>query len=296
MSRELVTSGPQNGFMSVATLEQALACSEYIAKSSFCPKGFQDKPGDVLVCLQMGQELGLKPMQALQNIAVINGRPSVWGDAMLAVCRQSADFEYIDEKLDDAAMTATCTIKRRNEPEVVRKFSQADAKLAGLWGKQGPWTQYPKRMLQMRARGFALRDSFPDLLRGIISQEEAQDYDRKSDYSEKGTSIVDGQVVSSQCINDEQLALIQEFMRTTNTDADAMCAHYGVAAIELLSEDSYAAAMATLQKKAAKLEKQNAVNNHLNDLVANKKKEAVNVETAKPLPCAEVAEFFGDEE
>jgi hypothetical protein len=66
--------------------------------------------------------------------------------------------------------------KRKNRKPVVAKFSVEDAKRAGLWGKQGPWSAYPKRMMQMRARGFALRDAFPDVLKGLISAEEAQDY------------------------------------------------------------------------------------------------------------------------
>jgi hypothetical protein len=66
--------------------------------------------------------------------------------------------------------------KRKNRTEVISKYSVEDAKRAGLWNKQGPWTQYPKRMLQMRARGFALRDAFPDVLKGLITVEEAQDY------------------------------------------------------------------------------------------------------------------------
>jgi hypothetical protein len=52
----------------------------------------------------------------------------------------------------------------------------ADAKAAGLWAKGGPWTQYPKRMLAMRARGFALRNAFADVLRGLVTAEEAGDY------------------------------------------------------------------------------------------------------------------------
>ena len=43
-------------------------------------------------------------------------------------------------------------------------------------GKQGPWTQYPKRMRQMRARAFALRDVFADILKGMPIAEELQDY------------------------------------------------------------------------------------------------------------------------
>jgi hypothetical protein len=71
---------------------------------------------------------------------------------------------------------AVCVAKRKGRKPVTAKFSVEDAKRAGLWGKQGPWSAYPKRMLAMRARGFALRDAFPDVLKGLISAEEAQDY------------------------------------------------------------------------------------------------------------------------
>ena len=55
-------------------------------------------------------------------------------------------------------------------------FTVGDAIRAGLWKKAGPWTMYPKRMLQMRARSFALRDAFPDVLRGLVATEEVEDY------------------------------------------------------------------------------------------------------------------------
>jgi len=65
---------------------------------------------------------------------------------------------------------------RKDDPNpVLGQFSMADAARAGLKGKSGPWQQYPQRMLQMRARGFALRDAFPDVLRGLISAEVAMD-------------------------------------------------------------------------------------------------------------------------
>jgi len=175
VSNEVAVSA-NNGFMIVQNLAQAKECAKIIASSGFCPKSFMGKPDDVLVALQMGSELGLKPMQALQNIAIINGRPSLYGDAMIAVCRQAPNFEYIHEEYDEKDNSYTCRAKRKGEPEVVQKFSEKDARLAKLWGKQGPWTDYPKRMLQMRARGFALRDCFPDLLRGIVDQSEAGDY------------------------------------------------------------------------------------------------------------------------
>ena len=182
MSNDIITQS-NNGFMIVESLAQATECAKIISRSGFCPKSFQGKPDDVLVALQMGSELGLKPMQALQNIAIINGKPSLYGDAMIAVCRQASNFEYIHEEYDEKDNSYTCRAKRKGEPEVMQKFSEKDARLAKLWGKQGPWSDYPKRMLQMRARGFALRDCFPDLLRGIVDQSEASDYPAPKDVS-----------------------------------------------------------------------------------------------------------------
>jgi hypothetical protein len=160
-----------------ASFNELAQFSTMAAKSSMVPPGFRNKPEDIMLAVQMGSEVGLSPMQALQNIAVINNRPSLWGDAMLGLCRASAVCEDIVEKMEGEGdtMTAVCMAKRRGSSPVVARFSVADAKKAGLWGKQGPWQQYPARMLQMRARGFALRDAFPDVLRGLISAEEAQD-------------------------------------------------------------------------------------------------------------------------
>lgn len=156
------------------SLTEALEYAKLIAESEIVPNDYRNKPANVLVAVQMGMELGLPPLQALQNIAVVNGRPAVWGDSLMAIARAHPACEYITETFDERTMTATCKAKRRGGPEEVRTFSRADAEQAGLWGRN-TWKSYPKRMLQMRARGFAIRDVFPDALRGIALAEEAQD-------------------------------------------------------------------------------------------------------------------------
>lgn len=161
------------------TMTEAMEFSKLLAESSMVPRQYQGKPQDVLVCVQWGYEMGLAPMQALQNIAVINGKPSVYGDAAMALVQASPVCEDIEEYFEDEGTpnpVAVCVAKRKNRKPVTARFSVEDAKRAGLWGKQGPWTSYPKRMMQMRARGFALRDAFPDVLKGLITVEEAQDY------------------------------------------------------------------------------------------------------------------------
>ena len=172
MSNE-ITAQPRQFDLSPQTFEQALTFAGYLADSDMVPKDFKGKPGNCLVAIQWGMEIGLKPLQAMQNIAVINGRPSLWGDAVIALVRSSPVCEWVIETQTDTV--ATCRVKRKGEPEQERTFSIEDAKAAGLLGKAGPWTQFRKRMMQMRARAFAMRDVFPDVLKGLPVAEEVMD-------------------------------------------------------------------------------------------------------------------------
>lgn len=164
-----------------SSFDEAWRVAKVLAASDLVPKDYKDKPENCLVAMQWGADVGLPGLQALQNIAVINGRPSIWGDAAKALVLNNPACDDIEEWMegDGEKMVAVCVAKRKNKRPVEQRFSVDDAKKAGLWGKQGPWQNYPKRMLQMRARGFALRDAFPDALRGLVLAEEAQDFVEK---------------------------------------------------------------------------------------------------------------------
>lgn len=148
--------------------------ADMAAQTDLVPRDYRGKPANIILAVMWGNELGLGATQSLASVAVINGRACVWGDALIGIVRASPVCEYITESVSDTE--ATCIVKRKGEPEQSRTFTVEDAKKAGLWGKSGPWTQYPKRMLQMRARGFACRDVFADVLRGVSVAEEVQDY------------------------------------------------------------------------------------------------------------------------
>jgi hypothetical protein len=151
-----------------------------LANSQLVPKGLQGKPADIFLCMALGYQVGLSVEQSIQDIAVINGRPCVWGDAMLALCMSHPDFvDIIEQPLlnnDNAIIGYKCTVKRKGQTDKSQEFRLDDAKRAGLLGKPGPWTQYPSRMLQMRARSYAIRDKFADALKGLRSREEVMDY------------------------------------------------------------------------------------------------------------------------
>lgn len=178
MSQSLTKSSHTQFLITPQNLTEAMEYAKMISNSSFCPKDMRGKPGDVLIAVQMGAEVGISPIQALQNIAVINGRPCIWGDAALALvqsCSHYVSHREWEETTTDG-LVAHCAVTRRGSEEYVKTFSEKDAKKAGLWSKPGVWQQYPSRMLQMRARGFALRDKFADALKGLSIREEVEDY------------------------------------------------------------------------------------------------------------------------
>lgn len=153
------------------TFEEAWRVAGALAASGMTPKDINTQE-KVLAVIMAGAEIGMAPFQSLQSFAVINGRPALWGDGMLATVRKYG--VRVEESSVDGV--ATCTVTRPDTGEqITRTFSEADAVRAGLWKKQGPWTTYPQRMLQMRARAWALRDGCADMLRGMKMAEEAQD-------------------------------------------------------------------------------------------------------------------------
>lgn len=162
----------------LASIEDAFRFAKAICESGFAPKGME-KPESILVAIQLGAELGLTPMAALQNTAVINGRPAIYGDAALALVRSSGLLvSYKEEIVGEGGSDSfgfRVTAVRKGDQTTVETFTVGDAKRAKLWGKAGPWTDYPQRMLRFRARGYALRDLFGDVLKGLRTVEEARD-------------------------------------------------------------------------------------------------------------------------
>ena len=167
------------------SMDEVYRLSQAVHLSGLAPKDL-NSPEKAMIAIMHGLEVGLAPMAALQRIAVVNGRPTIWGDGALGLVRGSGACEYIKEWIDgeDDTRVAYCEVKRRGEPEpITRKFSVGDAKKASLFTKSGPWQQYPERMLQMRARAFALRDGFADVLGGLYIAEELTGTDPSNDHT-----------------------------------------------------------------------------------------------------------------
>ena len=170
----------EDSLFSPALFEHYQKVAGVLAKSGMVPKQYIGKAEDIFVAMAMGYQLGFPVEQSLQDIAVINGRPCLWGDGLLSLALNHPECEYINEEpifKEGVVVGHRCIVKRKGHQEYVKDFTVQDADKAGLLRKEGVWKQYPGRMLQMRARSFALRDKFADALRGLrVAEIEEEDY------------------------------------------------------------------------------------------------------------------------
>ena len=206
--------------------------AQKLATSEMIPPNYKGKPMDILISIEMGRQVGLGMMQALQSIAVINRIPCMYGDAPLAVCQNHPSYEWIKEEPIVNGNTITgyrCTIKRKYNEEHTVVFTIDNAKKAGLWGKSGPWSQYPERMLQMRARGFALRNTFPDALKGIKIKEEVEDmqvidaeWSPKQSQSDKIKTLLSKKGINNATENMDSENFINDFNPADFVDGDGV--------------------------------------------------------------------------
>ena len=191
----------------------SMLAEKFSRSGDLVPEEYRGQPEKCFVAIYKGASLGLDAFTSLQRIAVIKGRATIWGDTALALIRNSGLMVKFKEELieEGGQMMARCTVQRQNEDKHISEFSQADAIKAGLWGGN-VWAKYPKRMLKYRARAYALRDIFADVLDGLYLKEEmegGQDFNQKSKRSEP----IDRTTVSEeegQEINDLQGQLLSK--------------------------------------------------------------------------------------
>jgi hypothetical protein len=183
-----------------------------LSKSGVIPNIYKGKPEDIFVAMSMGYQLGFPIEQSLQDIAVVNGRPCLWGDGLLSLALNHPECQSIDEQpIYDAkgnVMGYSCTVIRKGHKPHTKQFTLQDATLAGLLSRGTVWKSYPERMLQMRARSFAIRDKFADALRGL----------RIAEIEDEDSRIIDAQVESVAPKGTTQVDRLKSVLEERNND------------------------------------------------------------------------------
>lgn len=166
----VASQGPQ-----LKTMADVWTIAQMYHNAGMVPTGVKNA-AQLMIILTAGAELGFGPTWALRNVASFNGQAMVHSDGPISLVMRSGQLEWQKSGYEGKgdSLTAWFEVKRKGVIEPVKRtFSADDAKTAGLWGKN-IWKSYPTRMLMMRARAYALRDLFADVLGGIGILEEHQ--------------------------------------------------------------------------------------------------------------------------
>lgn len=149
-----------------APLPDRMEYARVLAQSNLLPAAYAGRPQNVLIAMEYGASLNLPPMQALQGINVINGKPTASADLMAALVRRAGHKLRIEG--DDARCTAT--IVRADDPDhpMSVTWTMDKAQRAGLVKRNPTWQAYPGAMLRARAISDVARMAANDALHGVI--------------------------------------------------------------------------------------------------------------------------------
>jgi len=176
-------------FSNAQAFEAAQRMANALSSSTIVPANYQgkDKMPNCLVALEMAHRMGASVMQVMQNLHVIQGRPSWSSQFIIAAINTCGRFTPLRYQMEGEGDTRTCiawaedkTGERLESPQV----SIAMAKKEGWYSKNGSkWQTMPELMLRYRAAAFFGRLYAPEVLMGMNTSEEVIDLGR-GDYIE----------------------------------------------------------------------------------------------------------------
>lgn len=197
----------------LSDIDQAWRMAQALSQSSLLPDALRNKAPDVLTMILYGQDLGLSPMQSIQGIYVVKGKPQLSAQTWIALTRKAGHRLKVTEH---TAQTCTVEITRGDTGEAhAETFTIEDARTAKLISND-TYSKYPKRMLLARAVSNCCRFICPEIALGFGVEGEyaepepatspdealAQAVDART---EPGPEVHEGEVVEDGPASDEEV-------------------------------------------------------------------------------------------
>lgn len=159
----------------------AMQMAKALSSSTIVPSTFQKNDANCLIAIEQAQRLKVSPLMVMQNLYVIQGRPSWSSKFLIAAINNSGKFDMelqFEEKKDNSGKPYSCLAwTTKNGRKVEGMTVDMDmAKAEGWLGKNGSkWKTMPQLMLRYRAASFFSSLNCPELTMGLYSREEMQD-------------------------------------------------------------------------------------------------------------------------
>jgi hypothetical protein len=153
-----------------------------LAASTLVPKDYQNNIANCIVALNMANRIGADPLQVMQNLYVVHGRPSWSSQFLIATFNacglfSSIRYRFVGEPGKDSyGFQAYATELSSGEVLEGGIVTIEIAKKEGWYDKNGSkWKTMPQQMLMYRAASWFVRVYAPELSMGLHTREEVED-------------------------------------------------------------------------------------------------------------------------
>lgn len=174
----------------VEAMEAAMTLAKAMCGSELVPTTYRGKPANGAAAILYGAELGLNPIQSLQQIFVVHGTPAIYARTMVALVKKhgyrvvtesSSDesVTVIGQAPDGTTETSTWTLARATKagyvPTINEKTGKFETNANGKLIGNEKYLKDPQAMLYAKAATEVCRKLAPDVLLGIsYSREELE--------------------------------------------------------------------------------------------------------------------------
>lgn len=232
------------------SIDETTALAERLSQSSLLPTAMRGKMPDVLVTIMAGAEMGLPPMASLRAFHVIEGRPVLSADGMVAIVLGSGKAKYFErvEESDTSVTYETCRVGTDKPRRCTWTIQMA--KNAALHLKDN-WRAYPRAMLASRAKAELARDVFSDVLMGCYTDDEIDSSNRSAYVAPPKSDVIDVEIVSEAPQDAPELAAIEAAVTPQDLMAQLKTLSVLPNPLKKIARERYAAKMKKLEEQPA---------------------------------------------
>lgn len=177
---EITKHVPEESAFSMQSFEHAQRVAKMLSSSDLIPAAYRNNIQNTMIALEMANRIGASPLMVMQNLNIIQGKPS-WGSSfIIAVINNCGKFTPLRFIKTGSGETLKCyataqdkvTGDKLDGPEISMEMAHAE----GWVSKSGSkWKTMPELMIRYRAAAFFGRLYAPELLMGMHSEEEVSD-------------------------------------------------------------------------------------------------------------------------
>jgi hypothetical protein len=166
-------------FSNSKAFEHVQRIAMMFSKSDLVPVRFQNNPGNCIIAIEMAERMGASYLMVMQNLDVIQGKPSFSSTFLIAcinACGKFSPLRYEEDDKDGGRCRAWALDKLNNEKIFGIWVSMEMAKLEGWVDRKGSkWKTIPALMLRYRSASFFQRQFAPEISMGFHTTEELID-------------------------------------------------------------------------------------------------------------------------